>query len=55
MRCPVTAIYPEGEVPAEHVRFIAWNHAYFKDAARVRAEVNAAFPQKKAEQEVSQT
>lgn len=35
-------------MPAEQVRFIAWNHAYFKDPARVRAELNAAFRQKKA-------
>src|SRR6184192_3797422 len=42
--CPVAAIYPEDEVPAEMKRFIPWNFDYFKsdeDKARVRAEINA--------------
>lgn len=47
----MAAIYPEDEVPAEHERFIAWNYDYFKsdaDKARVRAELNAAYPEKRA-------
>jgi hypothetical protein len=48
--CPVAAIYPEDEVPAEQKKFIAWNFDYFKtdaDKARVRAEINAAYPEKR--------
>src|SRR5438067_11339660 len=48
--CPVAAIYPEDEVPTEQKKFIAWNYDYFKsdaDKARVRAEINAAFPEKR--------
>ena len=48
--CPVAAIYPEDEVPAELKRFIPWNFDYFKsdeDEARVRAENNAAYPEKR--------
>jgi hypothetical protein len=47
----VTAIYPEDGVPAEQKRFIGWNYDYFKsdaDKARVRAELNAAYPDKRA-------
>jgi ferredoxin len=48
--CPVAAIYPEDEVPAEMKRFIPWNYDYFKsdaDKTRVRAEINAAYPEKR--------
>ena len=48
--CPVAAIYPEDEVPPEQKKFIAWNFDYFKsdaDKARVRAEINAAYPEKR--------
>ncbi len=46
----VAAIYPEDEVPPEQKKFIAWNFDYFKsdaDKARVRAEINAAYPEKR--------
>ena len=49
--CPVAAIYPEDEVPAEHKRFIVWNYHYFKsdaDKARVRVELNTAYSEKRA-------
>ncbi len=49
--CPVAAIYPEDEVPTEHKRFIGWNYDYFKsdaDKARVQAELNAAYSEKRA-------
>jgi len=48
--CPVAAIYPEDEVPPEQKKFIPWNFDYFKsdaDKARVRAEINAAYPEKR--------
>ena len=48
--CPVAAIYPEDEVPAELKRLIPWNFDYFKsdaDKARVRAEINTAYPEKR--------
>ena len=48
--CPVAAIFPEDEVPPEQKKFIAWNFDYFKsdaDKARVRAEINTAFPEKR--------
>jgi ferredoxin len=48
--CPVAAIYPEDEVPPEMKRFTPWNFDYFKsdaDKARVRAEINAAYPEKR--------
>src|ERR1700694_577574 len=55
--CPVAAIYPEDEVPPEQKKFIAWNFDYFKsdaDKARVRDEINAAYPeQRKNELEAS--
>jgi hypothetical protein len=46
----VAAIYPEDEVPPELKRFIPWNFDYFKsdaDKARVRAEINTAYPEKR--------
>ncbi len=49
--CPVAAIYPEDEVPAEHKRFIAWNYDYFKsdaDKARGQVELTSAYPEKRA-------
>jgi ferredoxin len=48
--CPVAAIFPEDEVPPEQKKFIPWNFDYFKsdaDKARVRAEINAAYPEKR--------
>ena len=48
--CPVAAIYPEDEVPPEMKRFVAWNFDWFKsdgDKTRVRAEINAAYPEKR--------
>src|SRR6202035_3648328 len=48
--CPAAAIYPEDEAPREQKKFIAWNFDYFKsdaDKARVRAEINAAYPEKR--------
>src|SRR5207253_7166702 len=48
--CPVAAIYPQDEVPPEQKKFIAWNFDYFKsdaDKARVRAEINTAYPEKR--------
>src|ERR1700674_1857785 len=47
---PVAAIFPEDEVPPEQKKFIAWNFDYFKsdaDKSRVRAEINAAYPEKR--------
>src|SRR5206468_13075855 len=47
--CPGAAMYPEDGVPAELKGFIPWNFDYFKsdeDKARVRAEINAAYPEK---------
>jgi len=48
--CPVAAIYPEDEVPPEMKRFVPWNFDWFKsdaDKARVRAEINSAYPEKR--------
>ena len=38
--CPVTAIFPEDSVPAEHDRYTPLNALWFKDKEAARAQVN---------------
>ncbi len=40
--CPVQAIYAEGDLPADAVRFVAINAQYFSDREGARAAVSAA-------------
>jgi len=51
--CPVAAIYPEDEVPENQKKFIKWNYDWFKDKERIRAEINAAFPEKREQAEAA--
>lgn len=37
--CPVSAIFPEGDVPADQARFIDINSLWYEDAAAARAQV----------------
>jgi ferredoxin len=39
--CPVSAIYPEGDVPAEMQAYTALNELWYSDAAAARAQVAA--------------
>ena len=41
--CPVSAIFPEADVPAEQKQFIPWNTAWYDDPAATRTAV-AAIP-----------
>ena len=38
--CPVSAIFPEDSVPAEHTSYIEVNALWFKDKDAARAKVN---------------
>ncbi|MGK2964382.1 MAG: 4Fe-4S dicluster domain-containing protein [Tepidiformaceae bacterium] len=42
--CPVTAIFPEGDVPEAESAFIAINVTWFEDKDKARAEVEALAP-----------
>ncbi|MGC8461121.1 MAG: 4Fe-4S dicluster domain-containing protein [Candidatus Dormibacteria bacterium] len=42
--CPVEAIYAEDELPEDKAQYIALNADYFKDAAGVRAKIDALKP-----------
>jgi NAD-dependent dihydropyrimidine dehydrogenase PreA subunit len=38
--CPVSAIFPEDSVPAEHDKYTPLNALWFKDREAARAQVN---------------
>ena len=38
--CPVSAIFPEDSVPAEHARYTPVNALWFQDKDAARAQVN---------------
>ncbi|HET7737180.1 MAG TPA: ferredoxin family protein [Tepidiformaceae bacterium] len=42
--CPVTAIFPEADVPEAESAYIAINVTWFEDKAKARAEVDALKP-----------
>ncbi len=42
--CPVSAIFPEGDVPADQARFIEINALWYEDPAAARAKVGGGAP-----------